>query len=48
MVAKRFLPSFFFVLFGAFVVKHWVASMGCPSFSGGKCAPAGIVALMDD
>ncbi len=29
MVAKRFLPSFFFVLFVAFVVKNLVAAGGC-------------------
>jgi len=27
-VAERFLPSFFFALFVAFVVKHWVAVRG--------------------
>ena len=30
MVAERFLPSFFFVLFVAFVVKYLVAAIGCP------------------
>ena len=30
IVAELFLPSFFFVLFVAFVVKHLVAAEGCP------------------
>jgi len=32
MDAERFLPSFFFVHFVAFVVKHLLAAGGCPKW----------------